>query len=101
MNERRPSTGTWWVIGLAISAVVVVVASFFASGDPDGLERVAEDTGFLDRGIPNPFDLLPDYTVPGVDGTLSTILAGIIGVIIVFGLLYALGRLLASRRAER
>ena len=36
-----------WVAGLAIAALVVVVLAPLASPDPDGLERVAEDTGFI------------------------------------------------------
>jgi hypothetical protein len=37
----------WWVVGLAIAALVVIVLAPLASADPDGLERVAEDQGFL------------------------------------------------------
>ncbi len=34
----------WWAVGLAIAAVVVVILAPLASSDPDGLERVAEDS---------------------------------------------------------
>jgi hypothetical protein len=93
MRTRR----YWWLGGLAIAALIVVLASYFASSDPDGLERVADDRGFLGLGLPNPFDVLPDYTVPGVDGPLSTVLAGLIGVAVVFVLLWLIGRALARR----
>jgi hypothetical protein len=115
MNEASPtptstSTGTpdtapkgflaryWWVVGLAIAGVIAVLAANFASGDPDGLDSVAIDQGFEGVGKDPGFQILPDYTIPGVDGTVSTIIAGLVGVAIVFGLVFLLGRLLARRR---
>jgi hypothetical protein len=88
----------WWVAGLAIAAGVAILASAFASGDPDGLDSVAIEQGFEEAGQEPGFELLPDYTIPGLDGTQSTILAGIVGIAIVFGLVLLLGRLLARRR---
>ena len=90
----------WWVVGLAIAAVVAILASAFASGDPDGLDSVAIEQGFEEAGKEPGFELLPDYTIPGLDGTQSTILAGIVGIAIVFGLVLLLGRLLARRRRK-
>jgi cobalt/nickel transport system permease protein len=87
----------WWLAGLGIAALVVIVFAPLASSDPDGLERVAEDAGFIERARAAVYSILPDYTVPGIDGTLSTILAGLIGIAIVFGLMTLLGRLLARR----
>ena len=72
-----------------------------ASADPDGLERVAENLGFADQGEEPGFQVLPDYTIPGIDDPrLSTILAGLIGVVIVFVLMVGLGRLLRARRPD-
>ena len=88
----------WWVIGLAIAAVIVIVLAPLASSDPDGLERVAGDLGFLDQARDAVYSIIPDYAVPGVDGNLSTILAGLIGIVIVFGVMILVGRLLARRR---
>ncbi len=39
----------WWVVGIAIAALIVVILAPLASPDPDGLERVAEDHGFIDQ----------------------------------------------------
>jgi len=101
-NDRqpRPSRGSryWWLIGLAIAAIVVIVLAPLASADPDGLERVAGDQGFLGNARAALFSIIPDYTVPGVNGNVSTILAGLIGVLLVFGLMLLLGRLLARRK---
>jgi hypothetical protein len=90
----------WWIAGLGITAVVVMVAAIFASADPDGLERVAENLGFIEAAQDAPYEIIPDYALPGVeDPAIATILAGFIGVAIVFGLMLALGRVLARRRA--
>lgn len=88
---------SWVLIALVLAAIVVVAASFLASGDPDGLERVAEDAGFLDVAEGSPFSLIADYVFPGMDGPLATILAGLIGVAVLFGLLWLVGRLLSRR----
>jgi cobalt/nickel transport system permease protein len=51
------------------------------------------DLGFLSTGKEAPFELLPDYTIPFLgDAGLSTILAGIVGAVIVFGVLFLVGR---------
>lgn len=89
----------WWVAGLAVAAIIVIILAPLASADPDGLERVAEDHGFLESARDALFSIIPDYTVPGIDGNLSTILAGLIGVGIVFGVMVLLGRVLARRRS--
>jgi hypothetical protein len=90
----------WWVVGLAIAGVIAILAATFASGDPDGLDSVAIDQGFKGAGTDPGFQILPGYTIPGLDGTASTIVAGIVGVTIVFLLVFLLGRLLARRRKD-
>jgi len=90
----------WWIVGLAIAAVIAILAANFASGDPDGLDSVAIKQGFEEAGKDPGFQVLPDYTIPGLDGTVSTILAGIAGIAIVFLLVFLLGRLLARRRKD-
>jgi cobalt/nickel transport system permease protein len=96
--ERAPRGGRWWwIAGLAIAALVVIVFAPLASADPDGLERVAEDQGFLAAARDALYSILPDYVVPGIEGNLSTILAGLIGVAIVFGVMVLLGRILVRK----
>ncbi len=89
----------WWVAGLAIAALVVIVLAPLASSDPDGLERVAEDNGFLGQAQGALYSVIPDYTVPGIGGSLSTVIAGLIGIAVVVGLMLLLGRVLARRRS--
>lgn len=92
-------SSAWVTVGLLI-ALVVAVFSFAASPEPDGLERVAEDTGFIDRALDPFYEILPDYTIPFVGNeTLSGILAVVLGTLIVFGLVFWIGRLLRGARA--
>jgi hypothetical protein len=76
-------------IGLAI-AVVVVLFSPWASSHPDGLERVAEDEGFIEEAKDPPYEVIADYVFPGVENEkVATILSGLIGIAIVAGLVFA------------
>lgn len=89
--------GGWVVAGLSIAAIVVLLAPF-ASGHPDGLEWVAETSGFLGAAQDAPYSILPDYTIPGLGTTsLSTILAGLIGILLVAGIVLVVARLLQRR----
>jgi hypothetical protein len=92
------------VAGLAI-AVVVALISPLASSHPDGLERVAEDQEFLDKAKDNPYEIIPDYTFPGIDNEeVATILSGIIGVAVVgavgFGLAFGMKALAKKGGAD-
>jgi cobalt/nickel transport system permease protein len=76
---------------------VWVLASPLASSHPDGLEWVAEQKNFLTYSQSPFYKIIPDYLFPGVSNTsLATILAGIIGALIVFGV--ALGLAYSRRR---
>ena len=88
----------WWLVGLALAALVVVVLAPLASSDPDGLERVAIDTGFAEQGAEAPYEILPDYSVPFLgDSAASLIVAGLVGVALLFAGMWLLGRVLARR----
>jgi cobalt/nickel transport system permease protein len=95
LDEKSPSalSGRGWVVAGIFISLAVVLLSPFASANPDGLERVATDLGFIDAGQSAPFQIIPDYTIPFLGETpLSTILAGAVGVIILVGLVYVAGR---------
>jgi cobalt/nickel transport system permease protein len=95
--------GVGWVFGGLLASVAVVLLAPLASADPDGLERVAEDLGFLERGLDPAYTILPDYTIPLLgDSVVGTIVAGLLGALVVAGLAFALARLLrrASARAS-
>jgi len=77
-------------IGLGL-AIVVALFSPWASSHPDGLERVAEDKEFLDEAKDPSYEIIPDYTFPGIENEkVATILSGIIGIAIVAGLGFGL-----------
>jgi len=94
---RETGRGMWVVAGLAIALLLVLLAPF-ASGHPDGLEWVAETSGFLHTAQGAPYSILPDYTIPFLGQTgLSTIVAGIVGVLLVAGLVFVVARALRRR----
>lgn len=92
---------------LVAMGVCLLLAAFlapFASSSPDGMERVAEDQGFLERTEGKQVwkvAPVPDYEMPGIGGSgLATALAGVAGTLIVFGLALGLGRLLVRSRSR-
>lgn len=90
----------WWVVGYVIALAAVLIAPF-ASSSPDGLERVAEDQGFIETALDAPYAIIADYALPGIANEgLATILGGFIGVTLMY-LLVAGGGYLAYRAIKR
>ena len=90
----------WWLIAL-LACLAVVSFSPLASSSPDGLERVAEDKGFIDQVQEASFQIIADYIFPGIENeALATILAGLTGTMILFGVMYSVAWLLKSRKKE-
>ena len=88
----------WIYIGVVV-ALIAVLLSPLASASPDGLERVAENIGFLELGQSAPYQILPDYTSPFLGETaLSTIVAGAVGALVVLGLIVVVGMGLRKKR---
>jgi cobalt/nickel transport protein len=84
----------WIWIGLAIALAVGALLSLAASPHPDGLERVAQDKGFLDKTLTVPLlrSPLPGYLFPGIsDRRLATGLAGFLGTLVLFAVGWAVG----------
>lgn len=90
----------WWVIaGLIIACAVVVILAPAASSDPDGLDRVSQDSEFHTKAEGPRYEWLPDYTIPGVDNEwASVVLAGLVGVGIVFVFTFGFGAVLRQTR---
>lgn len=87
-----------WIVGLVI-ALFLAIASPLASSHPDGLEWVAEQKGFLDAAQGSVYQIIPNYVLPGISNkNLATILAGIFGIILVFGV--ALGVAYSRRKRQ-
>lgn len=88
----------WWHIALIV-ALLVALISPLASSSPDGLEKVAEDKGFIEETAEAPYELITDYIFPGIENeALATILAGISGTVLIFGLTYGVACLLKRRK---
>jgi len=79
---------------LFLSILTAALAAFFASSHPDGLEKIAEQLGFMQKGLAG-HSLMTDYTIPFISHpALSTTLAGICGVIIIFTLFWGFAKLI-------
>lgn len=95
----RTATGGFVAVGLAVALALVIFVAPLANSNPDGLERVAEDQGFIataedSAAVDSP---LADYGVAGVeDDRTGTVVAGLIGTVLVFAV--GTGALIVFRR---
>ncbi|UCE98528.1 MAG: PDGLE domain-containing protein [Dehalococcoidia bacterium] len=88
----------WWVIALVICLVLATISPL-ASSFPDGLEKVAEDKGFISAAEEAPFAFIADYIFPGIENeVLATILAGWLGVVVLFFIVYGLAWLIKLKK---
>ncbi|HVL80597.1 MAG TPA: PDGLE domain-containing protein [Actinomycetota bacterium] len=74
--------------GLLVAIALAGLLSPYASSQPDGLERVATDHGIAEREREHALSRSPvaDYAVRGVeDDRMATGLAGVLGVVLTFG----------------
>jgi len=102
LNEKAvmDKGGRGWVFGGVLVSLLAVLFSPLASTSPDGLNRVAKNMGFLQLGHSAPFKLLANYAIPFLGKTpVSTIVSGAVGVLVVLGWMFVLGRIL-RRKAE-
>ncbi|MEM9034475.1 MAG: energy-coupling factor ABC transporter permease [Actinomycetota bacterium] len=98
LDRRSVSTRTFLIGGVAAALLFAVVVSQFAVDDPDGLEKVAEDEGFIDQAEDHALDSswFSDYATSGVDNeTLSLAVAGVTGVALSLAVGYGLTKAVA------
>lgn len=99
-GKAAPLGKAIWIGGLVIALALAVLAPL-ASANPDGLEWVAEQRGFLDRGQEPLYNIIPDYVFPGIsDEAVATILAGFVGVLLVLGVVATLSYSRRRRAAD-
>lgn len=100
----RPASGGGYrelmMYGLLISLAIGMIASPWASGNPDGLDRTAKDLKFTQEDaepvVPAP---VPDYKIPGIGSeAVATAIAGGVGTLAVFGLGLLMARILVKPR---
>jgi cobalt/nickel transport system permease protein len=96
-EQKLARTRTFVIGGTLVALVFAAVLSQFAAPDADGLERVAEDTGFIDSATEHSLadSIFADYATSGISNeTLSLAIAGIVGTLVTlavaFGIFYAL-----------
>jgi cobalt/nickel transport system permease protein/cobalt/nickel transport protein len=104
MAPRRSVASLVFVgAGLAVALLLAFFVSPFASSQPDGLEKVATEHGFIDTAGQSAVAESPlaDYATDGIDSErLSVGIAGAIGVVVTFavgGLLFLLMKQLGRR----
>lgn len=93
--------GRGWVFAGVLIALAVILLSPLASVNPDGLNRVAMDLGFIQsaRTSAGP---LAGYTVPFLaNSSLAKIAAGLLGALLVVALIWIAGRSLQRKPENR
>ncbi|MDD3985060.1 MAG: PDGLE domain-containing protein [Methanobacterium sp.] len=82
--------------GILICLMIVVFSSFFASPNPDGLEKSAENFGVNETQavITAPF---PDYGIEGLD-KIGEIGALVIGILVTLGLSWLVAILIRRKK---
>ncbi|MEN9412554.1 MAG: hypothetical protein RLZZ87_836 [Actinomycetota bacterium] len=80
---EKVSNKKFYLGGLLVSLVLAGVVSFYASSHPDGLEKVAEEIGFIEtaKDPATAGSALADYGLAGVENERASVgIAGVIGV---------------------
>lgn len=81
---------------LILILICLAILIPFASDFPDGLEKVAESFN-VEEHEPLWKGLMPDYALPAIDNPyVSTFLAGFLGVLLVLGVAFVLGLVVAK-----
>ncbi|MFH1387506.1 MAG: PDGLE domain-containing protein [bacterium] len=71
-----------------VSIVIAILASFFASTHPDGLDFISEKLGFAEKGVEGQA-IMAGYGLKYLpEGGLSTSMAGIAGILIILGIFW-------------
>ena len=98
---RRIPTGVFVVVALAVAVGLATAVSPFASPNPDGLEKVAEEKAFLDEGKLHSLQEdspIPDYAFPGIENErVATGVAGFVGTLGVLAIGWGLAWLVRRR----
>lgn len=100
MDLNQTRNRAFILSGLGIALLIALFVSPFASQDPDGLDRVAQDLQFEDKALETapaqklPFhSLFEEYQMRGMPQAVATPLAGLVGTLATFGLAWGMGKL--------
>ncbi|MFA6225675.1 MAG: PDGLE domain-containing protein [Methanoregula sp.] len=105
---------TFFIAGIVVAILIGVVAVFFASGDPDGLESTAliiQGQKTLTGGTPTDAKIheeangkfsyespMQDYSLGQKFGPLGGVIAIVAGILLAFGLVMGISKLLANKK---
>ena len=95
------SNKKFYLVFLLVTIGLAGIVSFYASSSPDGLEKVAEDVGFIETAKDHSLDnsALADYGVAGIENErLSVGIAGILGVIATGVLMYLIIKFVSRKK---
>ena len=95
------SNKKFYLVFLLVTIGLAGIVSFYASSSPDGLEKVAEDVGFIETANDHSLDnsALADYGVAGLENErLSVGIAGILGVIATGVLMYLIIKFISRKK---
>ncbi len=90
-----------WSVPVVSIFLIAGVLSLFASAWPDGLEKVAENSGFIDLAekvriiVPTP---LADYGIEGL-GPIGTSIAGLVGAAVCFAVAFGIAKVVKPNNA--
>lgn len=102
-SGRRARLWSFVAAAVVVAAALAVFVAPFASGSPDGLERVAADKGFETAAAQQPvwsFSPFGDYQMPGIESErLATALAGLVGTVALLVVILLAGRAFSRRRS--
>lgn len=108
---------TFIIVGIAIAIIIGVVAVFFASTDPDGLESTTlmiQGQKSLTGDTPPDAEIhedaagkfaydapMPDYSLGEKLGPLGGIIAIVAGTLLAFGIVLGISKILVARKKAR
>ena len=101
---RKVPTRLVVIVGLALAIGLATAVSPYASTSPDGLNKVAEEKGFIDNGKIHSVQEdspIPGYAFPGIGNErVAKGVAGFVGVLGVFAIGFGLAAVV-RRRGQR
>ena len=89
------------IVGAIVSLFLAAFLSFYASSNPDGLEKVGESIGFIETAKDSAVadSPLANYGVEGVeDARISGALAGVIGLAVTAAVSYGVFALVKRKQ---
>jgi cobalt/nickel transport protein len=105
------------IAGIIVALVIGVMAVFFASGDPDGLESTAlivQGQKTLTGDTPTDAEIhedttgkfsyespMPDYSLGETLDPLGGIVATVVGTLLAFGIVFSLSKVLVEKKKSK